>query len=259
MTNFTIFLRKEITEIIRTKWLLVIACVFGGFSILSPLTARYVSEILSFTLDALGEDTFGLALPPPDFTQSYMQFYGDIGQMGVIALILLSMNVLLRELKSGTAFTMFMKGLAPGAFVLAKFTARAVALLLILLVAVSMVQFYTYLLFEQIFPFANLISSALLVWLYLLFILSFMLFAGALLKSTAIVALLAFGLWIIMLIIGAIPRIGQIMPVALSGVRPFEVLSGYHSEYLFWSILVAVILIAVLLVGCARIVKNKEM
>ncbi|MCL2014862.1 MAG: ABC transporter permease [Defluviitaleaceae bacterium] len=255
MSNFMIFLKKEFSEIIRTKWLLVIACVFGGFSILSPLTARFMTDILVL---ALGDDGLGIPLPAVDFTQSYMQFFGDIGQMGIIAIILLSMGVILRELRSGTAYTMFMKGLAPAVFVIAKFTARAFALLVIMFLAATLVQLYTFLLFEETFNYGNVLLSVSLIWLYLSFVLSFVMFASAAVNSTAISALVSFGAWILLMIFGQIPVVGRFVPSILSAERPFEVLTGYFSNYLLWNILITVALILVFLALCARVIQNKE-
>ena len=69
MTNFIVFLRKEISEFMRSYKLLILFSSFVLVGIISPLTAKYLPEILEW---AMGNEQ--IIEIYPDASDAWMQF-----------------------------------------------------------------------------------------------------------------------------------------------------------------------------------------
>ena len=70
---------KELLENVRTHRLLVLAVVMIFFGILSPVTARYMSQILSFAASGQeGMEQFLDLIPPPTILDSVDQYVKNL-------------------------------------------------------------------------------------------------------------------------------------------------------------------------------------
>ena len=93
MSGFCVLLRKELLEAWRTRRLPVVALLFLVVGIVSPLTARYLNEILKA---ALGDQLprHPPARRPP---MALEQLQKNLGQLGALAAIALAMGSRLRR------------------------------------------------------------------------------------------------------------------------------------------------------------------
>jgi ABC-2 type transport system permease protein len=217
MDKFAVLLSKEINENIRTKKFLVMMCVFVTFAILSPLMARYMGEFFEFLLPAGEAEVFMALFPAPTWIDSYVQFYGNMVQTGAIVIILVFMSLVLREKRTGTADLLFCKGASRFAFVLAKFTVAAAVTLVCLLAAILINYGYTVLLFDEGGQIGYVLLGAGAYGVFLLMLIAWTLLASTLAKSTAISAVFGFLGFIVILMVGGIPRIGRFLPGGLIG------------------------------------------
>ena len=124
MSGFGILLRKELLEAWRTRRLPVVAVLFLVVGIISPLTARYLNEILTV---ALG-DQLPIALPDPTATMALEQLQKNLGQLGALAAIALAMGSVSGELDRGTAAMVLAQPVGRPAFLAAKLLAIAAVL-----------------------------------------------------------------------------------------------------------------------------------
>ena len=99
MNGFGVLVRKELLESWRTRRLPVIAVLFLVFGMISPLTAKYLPDILKA---ALGEQ-LSVPMPTPDATAALGQLQKNLGQMGTLVAIALAMGSVAGELDRGTA------------------------------------------------------------------------------------------------------------------------------------------------------------
>ncbi len=99
MSGFRVLLRKELAEAWRTRRLPVVAILFVIIGMISPLTAKYLPEILQA---ALG-DQLTVPLPTPDAVAALGQLQKNLGQLGALAAIALAMASVSGELDRGTA------------------------------------------------------------------------------------------------------------------------------------------------------------
>ena len=118
--------------------------LFAVIGILSPLTARYLPEILKA---ALGEE-LPLPIPTPTTADAVLQLQKNLGQLGAFAAIILAMGTVANEKERGTAAFLLTKPLSRRAFLGAKLAALGVVLGVATLVAVAVGWVYTAILFE---------------------------------------------------------------------------------------------------------------
>jgi ABC-2 type transport system permease protein len=211
MTGFMPLLKKEITEQIKTYRLLIVGGVFLFFAILDAVTLKFLPEILK----ASGE-SINITMPPVTPAQSLAEFAGNIGQIGVLVVILVAMGMVANERRHGTALLTLSKPVTPLAFVTAKFC--AMSLTIVVSVAVSaLISFgYTMWLFGAS-------SAAAFTGLVLLMILFLMLCAAVtvLFSSFYRNSLAAGGIAILIMIVQGIfssfPWVGPYLPGKLLG------------------------------------------
>jgi len=258
MREYMVFIGKEFMEIIRTKRLFVLACVFLLFAFTSPLLARYMMEFLVALMPAGEAEAFAAFMPDPRWEDGYIQFYGNISQIGMIAVLLLFMGVVLDEKRKGTAPLMLMKGLSHTGFIMAKFTVMGAAAVVIMLISVLVAHLYTYALFGYAAEIAPLIFGFLTYCTLILLMVAVAIFCSTIAKSVAMSAILGFAFFVVFGIITVLPRIGQYSPGVLFGSMPVEVTVGATPDTLLVTLLVTVALTVVLLAASVNILKRKE-
>ena len=121
MTGLPLLIRKEMLEQVRTMRLWVVMIVFALFAIVSPLTAKYLPDIVR----ALAGDQLNLAsvLPTPSTPDAVDQFLKNLTQFGALAAILLAMGSVATEKDRGTAAFVLTKPASRAAFLVAKLVA----------------------------------------------------------------------------------------------------------------------------------------
>ena len=112
MIGFSVLLRKELLEQVRTWRMVVVVIVFAIFGIGSPALARYTPELVK----ALAGSQFTIQVPTPTVTDAVVQFLKNLGQTGILAAVLLSMGSVATEKEGGTAALLLTKPASRGAF-----------------------------------------------------------------------------------------------------------------------------------------------
>jgi len=217
MRNFTVLLGKELRENMRTKKLLVLACVFISFAILSPMMARFMGEFFEFLMPAGEAEAFMALFPDISWTDAYTQFYSNMAQIGTIVIIILFMGLIHREKKSGTIDLLFCKGVTPASFVLSKFAVSVGVTLVALLVAILVNYGYTLYLFEEAGLIGHVLLGAAAYGIFLVLVIAWVIFASTVAKSTATAAVLGFVGYMLVLLLSNLPTIGDYLPGGLAG------------------------------------------
>ena len=118
MKHFFIFLNKEILELWRSSKAVIVSTVFVCLSLMSVIVAKLMPEILrmAFESDDLLEQ---MGLPPgseyqpvdPVAFDSWVQFFGNVGQLGLLTIVIMFGASLVREKRQGTAALLTARGL----------------------------------------------------------------------------------------------------------------------------------------------------
>ena len=211
MSGFGILLRKELTEAWRTRRLPVVAALFLVVGIISPLTARYLNEILVL---AMG-DQLPVALPDPSAAMALGQLQKNLGQLGTLAAIALAMGSVSGELDRGTAAMVLAQPVGRPAFLAAKLTVIAAVLGIATLLASAVAWIYTAILFEPL-PVGGWLAMAALSWLALTCWAALTFLASAATGSTMASAGIGFVALIGFSLVAIVPVVDRFLPTGLS-------------------------------------------
>lgn len=117
MNQWLGFLKKEWFESVKSYKLLLIIVIFSILGILNPFSAKITPLLFE---QFLPEGAL-VNLPEPSALDSWMQFYKNVPQMGLIVFILLFSTMMSKELEKGTLVILLTKGLRRSTVITAKF------------------------------------------------------------------------------------------------------------------------------------------
>jgi len=136
---FFVFWRKELLESLRTGKLAIMLAVFALLGVLSPLLALLTPAIVG-NLDLGG---VVIELPEPTAMDSWAQFFKNVGQMGMLTVVIIFSGLMAGELSRGTLVNLLTKGLGRDVVIWAKFAAATVVWTLAYLLALAITAAYT--------------------------------------------------------------------------------------------------------------------
>ena len=211
---FLTLLSKELREHWRTSKLLVVSAVFLITGLMSPLLAKYTPQLLRLVPDAPPE--LMAMIPEPTLGDAILQYTKNTVQFGTLLVIILAMGVVAQEKERGTIAMLLTKPVQRSAVVIAKWLALMMNVTVGLVLCGLACALYTAYLFEPLPLFSFTIANGFLL-IFLGVYLTIALFASTLAKTQSVAAGGAFGGLILMLILGALPRIGDYFPSGLVG------------------------------------------
>ena len=211
MSGLGVLLRKELTEAWRTRRLPVIVVLFLVVGVVSPLTARYLPEILELSLG----DELPIPLPVPTAADALGQLQKNLGQLGALAAIALAMGSVAGELDRGTAALVLAQPATRAAFLVAKVVAIAIVLAVGMAAATIVGWIYTAILFEPL-PVGGWLAMAVLSWLALMAWAALTFLASAATGSTTAAAGIGFVALVVVNLASVVPALGRLLPSGLS-------------------------------------------
>ncbi|HEX5159932.1 MAG TPA: ABC transporter permease subunit [Ktedonobacterales bacterium] len=253
MEGFSVFLRKEWREAVRSNRLLMVAAVFLVLGIISPLTAKYTPELLK----AIGTGQPGVVItfPTPTVNDAIAQFIKNVAGTGIFIAILLPMGMVAREKERGTAAFVLTKPLSRAAFLGAKLVALVALLAIGVFLAAAITYIYTAILFEPMSVGGFIACSALV--LLSLIVYALLTFLGSTLVRSQLAAVgIGLAAWVLISIIGISPRAAQFTPAGL--LEPASALArGVAPDHL-WLSVVANVVLCVVLAGVAWLAFRRQ-
>jgi ABC-2 type transport system permease protein len=257
MSGFGILLRKELLEAWRTRRLPAVAVLFLVVGILSPLTAKYLNQILTL---AMG-DQLPLALPDPSVEMAPGQLQKNLGQLGALAAIALAMGSVSGELDRGTAAMVLAQPVGRPAFLAAKLLAIAAVLGIATLLATIVAWMYTAVLFEPL-PITGWLAMAALSWLALTSWAALTFLASAATGSTMAAAGIGFVALIGFSLVAIVPAVDRFLPTGLA--IPAMALAegktaGLDVGYLLTAVAGSLLLVAACLVAAVATFRRREL
>lgn len=213
MKGYMAFTRKEFLAFARNYRLMIMLILFMALGFMNPPLAKFMPELINEFVEG-----FEITLPEITVMDSWTQFFKNVTQLGLIAMVIIFSGIMANELSKGTLINMLTKGLSRKTVILSKFT--AVSLLWSLCYFVS---FLITLLYNQLFweytRIPGLILSILCVWIFGLFLISCLILGGILFKSSY-GGLLFTGLIVTgMLVLNMLPALAKYSPIRLISVN----------------------------------------
>ncbi|MBN2853258.1 MAG: ABC transporter permease [Clostridia bacterium] len=201
--------KKEIIELCKTPrgWILLL--LFIGFSLVNAALARYTPEILAKFGD------LGINIPPATFYDSYIQFYKNMNSGVLIAVIIIYMTTVTREVKKGTIYLILTKDITRNNYLMSKYVAANLFFTLSYIIA-SIIQIAMTALFFSSYYTSEILPGYIVFYLFGLFLLNTVIACSASYKSGGIGAFVGFFILLISPYISLIPVVGKYTPGALA-------------------------------------------
>ena len=243
MDGFSVFLRKELREMVRSNRLLVVAAVFLLLGIISPVTAKYTPELLKAL--GTGQNGVQITFPTPTVADAIAQYLKNVAGTGIFVAILLPMGMVAREKERGTAAFVLTKPVSRAAFLGAKLVALAALHGVGVLIAAAATYTYTAILFEPM-ALGGFIGCTALILLSLV-VYGLLTFLGSTIANSQLPAVgIGLAAWVLISLIGISPAAAQYTPGGL--LEPAGALArGVAADHLLLSVVANIVLCALLM------------
>lgn len=251
MTTIVSLLKRDFIEQIRTYKLLIVSGVFIFFGITTPLTLKFLPQIIKLVGEQMTID-----IPPPTAVQSLLEYAGTIGQVGVLVAVLVAMGCIANEFRQGTALMILSKPISRTAFVSAKLVAMSFTFLISMIAASIFCYVYTIWLIETA-DLQAFIGMNLLLGLFLIFCLAITLLFSSLFKNSLAAGGLAIAVIIGQAGLSAIPVIGDYLPGKIL-TWGNNLLTGNSDKY-WWALLITIIVIFLCVYLAQYVLKKKDL
>lgn len=253
MNSFVTFHKKEWVELYRTKKLYALLVIFVLFGMVSPILARYMEEIVSASMGSSAP----ILVSAPVWSDGWKQFYNNLSQMGTISVLLIFMSSICGEKQTKTAALTLTKNLSPAKFLIAKFIAAVGSVLLAFLPAVLLCWGYTYYLFGYAGDWKDILAGAFSYIIFMVVLLSTVMLASTLATTSAFAAMLAFGGYLLLILLAYLPLVGPLMPGALLSAIT-SVIMNESPIILLPQIVIALVISFVCIWASIGILKHQE-
>jgi ABC-2 type transport system permease protein len=224
----------------RTSKFIVFPLVIIVFSILSPLTARYLNELLDLLL---GDTDIGLNFPDPTIYDSYLQFFSDLNEIVLFVILFTAVSIFIRDKTKGLMPLVLSKPINRNKYYLSKYISFSILILASLLVGYLVFSYYTYFLFDDVLFGVGLVIM-LIYFIYILFLLSITLFTSVLFKSYVGSIATAFGIYIFVSILAVFDEVAVLkyFPGMMTTRAVEVVLDNYNAVDVWMTSIVTLVL-----------------
>lgn len=263
MGNFIILLKKNLIEMLRNKKLIIAMVVFACISFISSLSARFLPELFNVLLEELEGELGASFMFESTVADSYVQYISNIGQIGILLVVLIFATSISKEKSSGTYSVLSMNKVKDRDIVLAHFVSQLILITISFLLSISVFVVLNIILFKQIMGVRGIVT---LGYLYLLLIITscFTLLCSALVKKKNNAYLFVILGYFILSILESIPKINWLNPLHLLSISSDlmyykEYLLSEHLTTFISSLIMGVGLLFLVIYICKNKVNNRKM
>ncbi|MFC0014201.1 MULTISPECIES: ABC transporter permease [Allobacillus] len=186
--QWTVILKKELTENWRNfKWIWV-PIVFILISIMDPISTYYMPIIIE-SAGGLPEGTI-IDIPMPNPSEAMMMSFSQLNIIGVLILTVISMGTISGEIKSGVYELVLAKPVKYTNYVTAKFFSYWLLMIVSLFLGLLASWYYINLLFGDL-AFSQLIVAALFYACWLTLLIAIVILYNTWFKSPGLIAFLS--------------------------------------------------------------------
>ncbi|RXJ02604.1 ABC transporter permease [Anaerobacillus alkaliphilus] len=257
MRQWLLLFSKEQKEMLRNyKWIWV-PLVFIILGMTQPITSYYLPEILE-NLGGLPEGAV-FEIPVPTASEVLVGTLGQFSQIGILILVLATMGIVASERISGSFVMILVKPVSYTAYLTAKWASIVAFAVSSFLLGYLFSAYYTYILMGE-FVVRDMLLGAVVYSLWLIFIMTLVLFFSSIMKSIGAIAFLTLGTTMVLSVITSLlMKYMYWSPARLSTHSNAIITSGNGSEYFWVSLVVTVGFIVALLLLSIQLFKKKEL
>lgn len=253
MRAFLAFTKKEFSENLRTYKLMIMIVVFLIFGVMSPLFALFTPEILK----AAGIDPSAMGMAKPTMMDAWAQFFKNIGQMGLLVLVIVFCGIMANEFSKGTLINILTKGLKRSTVILSKFTMATIIWTFSYLLCLAVSYAYTAYYFT-IDGMNHVFLAFFSMWLFGVLLIALVVLGGVLFKNIYGSLLLTGGVVMTLTIINIVPKFQKYNPAALAGDNMRLLMAQKASSDIMPAVIICIILIIALMVASVLTFNKKQ-
>ncbi|NLD19005.1 MAG: ABC transporter permease [Clostridiales bacterium] len=205
------FIKKELLEHLRNHYILIIPAVFLLLGIMNPLTAKLMPTLLENFMP----DGVVLQLSEPAAIDSWMQFYKNVPQMGLIVFVILYSGIMSREYSANTLIIPLTRGLPRASIVISKFLTIAVSWTLAFFLCFGVSAAYTAYYWDSD-GLSHLMFAAICLWMFGIMLAGLMVLGGVIFSHVYGNLLFIGGLVGAMLLFNIWPKAYKYNPLSLT-------------------------------------------
>ena len=214
MKTLLAFLKKELTEQLRSGRVLFLGILFVLFGIMNPAVAKLTPWLMEQMADSLADMGMNITEVSVTAMDSWVQFFKNI-PMAFIAFVLLESSIFTKEYRSGTLILSLTKGLERYKVVAAK------TAVLILLWSAGYWLCYAITYAYNAYYWDNAIAkslphSALVWWVFGLWVISLTVLFSTLCTANTGVLVGTGGAVLVSTVLGMIPKVSKFLPTLLT-------------------------------------------
>lgn len=228
--NLVVMLKKETMEFIRTYKMLILFIVFLLFAIISPLTAKFMPEIMTLVLPKEVAESFS----DPTALDSWAQFFKNFSQMGLFILTIIFASSLIHERTEGTLTILLTKGLRRRTVYLSKLLFSFMIWTIGYWLSFSITYFYTWYYWKDEIVEHLLIAGSHL-WYFGVFLLSIIFLGNVLFKSIFANLLFVGSIVVALLILSIFPKVDAYNVLILATDNLTILQNGYVLKDFLWT------------------------
>ncbi|MDR2156249.1 MAG: ABC transporter permease subunit [Clostridiales Family XIII bacterium] len=254
MRQFLAFSKKEFHESAATFRLYILLGLFVMFGMMSPLLAKLTPEIIK----SLGDTGMMISVHEPTSLDAWAQFFHNVGQMGMLVLIIVFCGTMSNELSKGTLVNLLTKGMKRHTVIASKMFASSVLWTFAYLLCFGAGFAYTAYFWDiGELPHALLAFAA--PWLFGELLLATHVFGGTLFGNIYGSLLSCIGAVILMNLLSILPGASKYNPVTLSGgTLPLLSGAGKPSDFIP-AVLICAAAVVLLTAGSIVMFNRKKM
>ncbi|MEO2551220.1 ABC transporter permease subunit [Enterococcus casseliflavus] len=253
MKVFLVFLKKEFLGGLRSKKLLICLTLFALIGMLSPFTAKIMPDLMA----SMMPESIEVTIADPTAIDAWLQFYNNIGTIGLLVFVVLFTDTLSAEIAQGTFIQLITKGLPKTTIVCAKAGYLTILWSLSYLLSASVSAFYTMIYFDD--SSAAQVPSALFsYWLFGLLAISILLLGSSFAKSIY-QGLLFIGVCYLIGLLGSLwSQLTNWNPYSLSSQFPNYLTNQIKLGELLPALLLSCLLIISCLAGAIAVLRKRN-
>ena len=255
MKQFIVLLKKELMELYRTKKILILGAVFLFFTILSPLTAHFMPDIIEM-IGQQDQDII-IIIPDPTAIDSYLQFISNFGQITVFVMIIVLAPLIVEEKRKGTFHTLLNNKVTKTNFVLAKVISQIKVVTVLYAFSVGIFLLYTMILFDQIL-ITNWHLFFISIYLYYIFLICLINLISVVTKTNIMSITFSLLAFFGIIVFNYIPVVGKYLPSNLMNIATKVIVDNDYIKYIPINYVSSILICFALVVAAIRLCSYED-
>ena len=255
MKSFVAFTKKEWLENFRTNRIYILGIVFLLLGIMNPVVAFMTPELIG-SMDLGG---IVIDLPDPTALDSWIQFFGNISIIGMLALIVSYCGIMANEISRGTLVNLLTKGMKRHVVILSKFFSATTLWTGVYLLCLGVTHAYTSFYWSgDEFTLNHGFVAFLAPWLFGVLLLALLIFGGILTGTFPGSLLTGGGVVVVLNLINLIPNVARFNPITLASGTLALLDNSLEVSDFVPAIMVCLVAIVVLLLGSIGVFNKRR-